>query len=83
MQITLNSEQVQFIQSQIKTGKYQNPEQIINDALLWFKNHGRIEALREEIEIGTADIAAGRITDGEAVFAQLKARLHNEFGLEE
>lgn len=85
MQVTLNlsPEQTQFVQAQIQTGKYSDPQQVISDALLWLQNHGRIEALREEIEIGTAQVQAGETTDGDVVFAQLQNRLLNEFGLQE
>lgn len=85
MQITLslNPEQTQFIQSQLQTGKYTDPQQVIDDALLWLQNHGRIEALRADIAIGTAQAQVGEITDGEVVFEQLQSRLRSEFGLKE
>lgn len=37
----------------------------------------RLAALRRDLQAGLDDVAAGRVKDGEAVFADLKKRFHS------
>jgi antitoxin ParD1/3/4 len=77
MKISLKPEQEQFIQSQISLGKYQTAEQVIASALKLLEEQNRhsdemrLEELRDKIAVGTEQIAAGKVTDGEEVFASL------------
>jgi len=89
MNISLSSEQEKFIQAQIDKGKYQNVEQVIEEALKFLEKFNqeneqkRLEELREKIAMGMEDIKQGKVTDGEIVFERLQERLKSEFGLEE
>ncbi len=42
----------------------------------------RVKELQEKIEVGTQQIEAGKVTDGEVVFAQIKEKLHQDYGVE-
>jgi predicted DNA-binding antitoxin AbrB/MazE fold protein len=42
----------------------------------------RLKELQEKIEIGTQQIQTGKVTDGEIVFAQIKEKLHHNYGFE-
>ncbi len=88
MEIKLKPEQEKFIFSQIKKGKYQTAEQVISEALNLLKKQSnqtdnkRLEELREKIEVGTEQIAQGKVTDGELVLTRLQDKLRREYGVE-
>jgi antitoxin ParD1/3/4 len=71
MNITLRYEQEQFIQAQIKKGRYQTAEQVISEALKVLEELNRqrdeicLEELRQKIGVGTEQIKTGQVTDGE------------------
>lgn len=89
MNITLSSEQMQFVQSKIAAGEYQTPEQVVEVALGLLQTvqseevFDRIVELRERIRIGTEQILQGKVKEGEEVFDHLQQRLVQEFGLTE
>ena len=89
MNITLRYEQEQFIQAQIKKGRYQTAEEVINEALKVLeelnrqRDEIRLEELRQKIAVGTEQIKKGQVTAGEEVFARLQEKLRRDFGLEE
>jgi antitoxin ParD1/3/4 len=74
--IQLKSEQEEFIRLQIDRGEYKTAEDVISEAfkLLEAKAH-KIEELRQKIAVGTQEIANGQMTDGEAVFERLQAKI--------
>jgi antitoxin ParD1/3/4 len=88
MNITLRYEQEQFIQAQIKKGRYQTAEQVISEALKVLeelnrqRDEIRLEELRQKIAVGTEQIKKGQVSDGEEVFARLEEKLRRDFGLE-
>jgi antitoxin ParD1/3/4 len=74
--IQLKSEQEQFIRSQIDRGEYQTAEDVISEAFkLLEARANKIEELRQKIAVGTQEIANGQMTDGEAVFERLQAKI--------
>ena len=81
MNITLTPEQKKYIQLQLKEGKYNSVEQLINEALQLLEERNRaleqkrLEELRLKIASGTEQIARGQVTDGEAVFARLQEKI--------
>ena len=89
MNIILNPEQEQFIQTEIKNGRYETVEQVISEALKLLeeynrqRNEIRLEELRQKIEVGTEQIKKGQVTDGEKVFDRLQEKLRRDFGVQE
>jgi antitoxin ParD1/3/4 len=86
MNITLQAEQEQFIQSLVQMGKYQTAEDAIAAALELVKEQNRqrdemrLSELRQKIAVGTEQIARGQVTDGEEVFARLQEKIRRDFG---
>jgi antitoxin ParD1/3/4 len=75
MKISLGQEQQEFIQTQIQAGTYGNPDDLVNAAIaLLAAKHRKLNELKEMIEIGTAQIQRGEVTDGELVFDRLQAK---------
>jgi antitoxin ParD1/3/4 len=89
MNIILKPEQEQFIQEEIKNGRYETAEQVISEALKLLEEYNRqrdkirLEELRQKIAVGTEQIKNGRVTDGEEVFARLQEKLRRDFGVQE
>jgi antitoxin ParD1/3/4 len=89
MNIILKPEQEQFIQEEIKNGRYETVEQVISEALKLLEEYNRqrdeirLEELRQKIAVGTEQIHKGRVTDGEEVFARLQEKLRRDFGVQE
>jgi antitoxin ParD1/3/4 len=76
MTISLKPEHEHFIRSQIETGKYANPDEVISEAFkLLVQRENRLKELREKIAIGSQQIAQGQVQDGEAVFAMLQRKI--------
>ncbi len=79
MNITLSSEQEQFIQSQIATGKYTNIQQVIDSALKLLEKQDRnyeqwLDETRQKVKVGLGQLESGDKVDGEVVIAQLEAK---------
>ncbi|MCD8488134.1 MAG: type II toxin-antitoxin system ParD family antitoxin [Desertifilum sp.] len=80
MNVSLTPEIEQFIQSQVESGKYTSPDEVILAALRAFEERerlykGRFEELKREIMIGVEASERGEVIDSEAVFSQLKQKL--------
>ena len=75
MNITLRPEQQKFLQTQLESGAYVNPDDLINEAIALFAaKHQKLRELKQMIAIGTEQIQRGEVTDGEEVFDQLQAK---------
>jgi antitoxin ParD1/3/4 len=75
MNLALGQEQQEFIQNQIQAGNYSDPDQLVNEAIaLLAAKHRKINELKHQIAIATAQIQRGEVTDGELVFEQLQAK---------
>ncbi|MFP4299355.1 MAG: type II toxin-antitoxin system ParD family antitoxin [Spirulinaceae cyanobacterium] len=80
MNITLNSEQQKFIQSQIKKGRYTDSQEVINKALeLLEKQEQKYEQwlteTRQKVQVGIEQLERGEKIDGEVAIAQLQDKL--------
>jgi antitoxin ParD1/3/4 len=75
MNITLGPEQQAFVQSQLGLGSYNSTDELINRAIaLLADRHQKLADLKAKIEVGTAQIRNGQVTDGELAFQQLEAK---------
>lgn len=75
MNITLNSEQAELLRSQLASGRFRDPDEVIYEALkLIAQREQRLEELRQKIAIGTEQIQNGQVVDGETVFAKLQEK---------
>lgn len=75
MNISLGQEQQEFIQTQIQAGVYDNPDDLVNEAIaLLAAKHRKLIELKQRIEIGTEQIQRGELADGETVFNRLQVK---------
>ncbi|NJL10848.1 MAG: type II toxin-antitoxin system ParD family antitoxin [Calothrix sp. SM1_7_51] len=76
MYIQLKPEQEKFLQEQMASGRFINASDVINEAFkLLEERERRLSELRQKIAVGTEQIAQGRVTDGEVVFARLQEKI--------
>ncbi|MEH2092874.1 CopG family transcriptional regulator [Nostoc sp. 'Peltigera membranacea cyanobiont' 213] len=80
MNIQLEAEYEQFIQTRIATGRYENAEDVIVKALKlleeWEKGYQEWEEeTQKKIAVGLASIESGDVIDGEVVMARLSEKL--------
>ncbi|UKO99876.1 type II toxin-antitoxin system ParD family antitoxin [Nostoc sp. UHCC 0870] len=76
MYIQITPELEQFIQAQLASGRFASADDVVNEAFkLLQEREQQIKKLREEISLGTEQIAAGQVTDGEVVFARLQEKI--------
>jgi antitoxin ParD1/3/4 len=76
MQIDLRPEHEAFIQNQLAIGRYNTVDELLGAALtLLSQQDAQINALRQQIAIGTEQIRQGRVVDGETVFHNLQAKI--------
>lgn len=76
MSITLTLEQEQFIQEQLKTGKYQSANEVITEAFRLLETRDKsdrqwVEEVREKVKVAIASLERGGGRDGEEVVAEL------------
>nr|WP_309738144.1 element excision factor XisI family protein [Chamaesiphon sp. OTE_20_metabat_361] len=82
MNLTLKPELTKFIQQEILTGKYANPEEAIEVALNLLKSKSATDRLatelREKIDSAAAQLDSGEGLNPEDVLAGLRAKLRTE-----
>ncbi|MBD1929657.1 type II toxin-antitoxin system ParD family antitoxin [Trichocoleus sp. FACHB-90] len=79
MSISLKPEQEQFIQEQLKTGKYQTVDQVIIEAFRLLEERDKdyeqwVQETREKIDAAAASLDRGEGQDGEEVVNRILER---------
>ncbi len=79
MHIQIKKEHEKFIQAQIATGKYNNPEEVADIAFQLLEKLNVeyaqwIEETREKVDVAIAEIERGEGLDGETVVNQILER---------
>jgi antitoxin ParD1/3/4 len=63
-----------YVDNLVEKGRYNSKSEVIREGIrLVQEREARLAALHAEIEIGIADIKAGRVHDAEDVYAELHA----------
>jgi antitoxin ParD1/3/4 len=80
MYIQLPPENEQFIQNQVASGKYSNPEAVVVKALKlleeWENGYKEWEdQTRKKVAVGLAQIQQGEVLDSGVVMSRLEAKL--------
>jgi antitoxin ParD1/3/4 len=81
MNILLTGEQTDFVQTQIETGQFSNPEEVIAIALEMMASAQDapdpvwLAETRIKVQVGLDDIIHGDVLDGEIVIDRLQQRL--------
>lgn len=80
MNVSLTPELEKLVEEKVASGLYTSASEVVREALRLLaesdRQHAmRVHELREHIAYGLADVKAGRVKDGPAVMARLKAKL--------
>jgi antitoxin ParD1/3/4 len=80
MPITLKPDQEQFVEAQLKAGRYNDAEAVIAQAFRLLEEYqdGYEEWLvqtREKLQVGIEQVKRGEVLDGETVIANLRAKI--------
>ncbi|MEZ2303172.1 MAG: type II toxin-antitoxin system ParD family antitoxin [Microcoleus sp.] len=80
MNITLKPEQSELIQQKLNSGKYNNAEEVIAEALQLLYQRDReyetwVEETRGKVDVAIDELRRGEGIDGDVVIAQLKEKL--------
>ncbi|WP_413160586.1 type II toxin-antitoxin system ParD family antitoxin [Capilliphycus salinus ALCB114379] len=85
MSLSLTPEVEQAIEEQVRSGRYQSANEVVQEALRLLKerdralNEKRLEELRQKIAVGTEQISKGKVTDGEVVMENLLQKIRREY----
>ncbi len=79
LNVSLTPELGRFIESRLRSGKYQTASEVVREALRLLESRGRepvagVEELRTEIELGLDQLRRGEAVDGDEFFDALQAR---------
>ncbi len=82
MNIQLKPEHEQFIQAQIATGKYDNPQEVVDIAFRLLEKLNAeysqwIEETRQKVDVAIAELERGEGLDGETVVMEILERFQN------
>jgi len=76
MNIELKPEHEQFIQAQIASGKFTNPDEVIDVAFQLLEKINSeyaqwVEETRQKVDVAIAEIERGEVLDGETVVMEI------------
>lgn len=82
MTIALTTTQEQLIERLVNTGRYGNVSEAIDTALQLLEERERhyaqwLEATRQKVQVGLAELDRGEGIDGEVVIKRLREKLRN------
>ena len=84
MNVHLTPELEQMVHDKVKTGRYNSASEVMREALRLMDERDQIKAeVRAKIAAGVESARAGRLVDGDEIFAQLEAELDEEIRAEE
>lgn len=74
--VSLSPEDAAFVDEQVKSGRFQSPDEVVKRALLNFRETDQffvatVDELNAKIEEGLRDVAEGRVLDLDEVLAEL------------
>lgn len=80
MNITVKQELEDFIQQQIKSGKYESADRVIEEALNLLEKREQydrwVEEVREKIDIAATQLDRGEGVEGETVIERMRQKLN-------
>jgi antitoxin ParD1/3/4 len=80
MNVSLTPELEQIVDQKVKSGMYNSASEVVREGLRLLKqrdddHQAKLNALRAEIQKGTASLEAGRYRDASEAMAEIKERL--------
>ena len=78
--VSLTPELDAFLQSRVKSGRYQTTSEVVREALRLLERQERerdeaFQQLKAKLEIGAAEAERGELLDGDEVFDELREML--------
>jgi antitoxin ParD1/3/4 len=78
--VSLTPELDAFLQSRVKSGRYQTTSEVVREALRLLERQERerdeaFQQLKAKLEIGAAEAERGELLDGDEVFDELRKML--------
>jgi antitoxin ParD1/3/4 len=78
--VSLTPELDAFLQSRVKSGRYQTTSEVVREALRLLQREEQerdetFQQLKKKLEEGAAQAARGELLDGDDVFAELRAMI--------
>jgi len=78
--ISITPELDEFLQSRVKSGRYQTTSEVVREALRLLERHERerdeaFQRLKAKLERGAAEAERGELLDGDEVFSELREML--------
>jgi antitoxin ParD1/3/4 len=75
--VSLTPELDAFLQSRVKSGRYQTTSEVVREALRLLERHERerdeaLQQLKMKLEKGAAQAESGELLDGDEVFDELR-----------
>lgn len=79
LNVSLTPELSRFVQSRIRSGKYQSASELVREALRLLEGRDQtasasVQELKKELEVGLAQLRRGEGVDGEDFFRRVAAR---------
>ena len=79
LNVSLTPELSRFIETRLRSGKYQTASEVVREALRLLEARDRVpvgslDELKAEIELGLDQLRRGESVDGDAFFEELRAR---------
>jgi antitoxin ParD1/3/4 len=83
LNVSLTPEAQTFIEEQLANGRYRSTDEVLLAGLELLaakdaSEKARYAQLRQDIDVGLAEAAAGELIDGEEVFARLQQKLQQK-----
>jgi antitoxin ParD1/3/4 len=75
----------EYVRAKVASGDYASASEVVRDGLRLMKERDmlrewRLQALKEEIQIGIDQIERGEVVDGPTAMAEIRQRLLDRFG---
>jgi antitoxin ParD1/3/4 len=79
LNVSLTPDLSRFVESRLRSGKYQSASELVREALRLLEGRDQaltasVEEMKQEIEVGLAQLRRGEGVDGEEFFRRLTAR---------
>jgi antitoxin ParD1/3/4 len=79
LNVSLTGELSRFVENRLRSGRYQSASEVVREALRLLEDRERspvasVEQLKQEIEVGLAQLRRGEAVDGEGFFRRLESR---------
>ena len=88
MNVSVGREFEEYVKSKVNSGDYASASEVVREGLRLLKEkdmilEARLQALKDEIQIGIDQLERGEGIDGETAMDEIRERLLERFGMNE